>query len=251
MAKTVSNENLEKLLESCNDSCSLEQRIIKSNKNLAKLLKLCREYKGDSFYVYKLCCDSLSKKDKSRKWLVILKKLWNTKTNEGRPDVVDYQCAKFRGNVFGVIKIINTNKPTLVKKYIVNEYVYENTRSITIYETGMIVYPDHYDGDIKRLCSGGIHYFKSPIPAFYFRNDIPTNYTGKWFTFRDDGEILHELDVVDGEGTHYVRYWSKNIKEAEGSFLNTKQSGIWIRWDHLGNKISEKMYVNGEIVGSD
>lgn len=50
--------------------------------NLKNLIKRCRKYENIDDYVYKLSCDVSSKKDKSRKWLIVMEKLDDTITNE-------------------------------------------------------------------------------------------------------------------------------------------------------------------------
>jgi isocitrate dehydrogenase kinase/phosphatase len=133
--------------------CKKSQSLISINKHLIELLKKCAKYTTNESYVYKICCDILSKKDKtSRKWLVVMKKIKGTQTNEDRSEVADFNHAKFRANKLKVIKIFNKNNPDLTKQSIINKYDEKKLR----YTVGRIVKIDDYDRKIENVCSHGI-----------------------------------------------------------------------------------------------
>src|SRR5690606_2118713 len=93
-----------------------------SNKALAKLQKICRRYHNNQDYIYKSCFDKLSKNKYKCKWLIVMKKVSDTITNESRSGVSDKDYAMFRANRLLVVAIINKNKPSLRKKYVLNEF---------------------------------------------------------------------------------------------------------------------------------
>src|SRR5579872_3991989 len=105
------------------------------------VLKIVLKDYINSKYVFKKCVNMYDT-DKSRKWLVILEKLEDTKTNEDRKNVIDKNFAKFRANKLKVIAIFNINNPyeKPAKKAILNEY----SSNQTLYEVGEIVYADSY-----------------------------------------------------------------------------------------------------------
>lgn len=189
---------------------------------LKKLYKKCKKYANDSSYVYKLCHNKTKKGEGDRKWLVILKKLEETQTNEDRAFVSDTNCAKFRANSLKVIKIINTTKPNFIKTKIVNV-----CRDIeTEYKVGDIVEPHLYEYDKNVICGGGIHYFKTLEPAYFYGKCIQNVITGPLREWYDNGQL-------------YIK----------GQRENGKEEGEWIEYYENGNIREKTQYNNGEIVG--
>lgn len=138
----------------------------------------------NSEYLFKKC---------NRRYLVILKKVPTTLTNESRKYVVDPQSAKFRANHLEVVKIIDLridpynsdiielekitsvfhnsalitkiNKGWVDRKSLKPE---QKLKVTTEYIVGQIVYADHWTNEINKICDHGIHYFKSLEPAYYY-----------------------------------------------------------------------------------
>jgi antitoxin component YwqK of YwqJK toxin-antitoxin module len=225
--------------------CKKSQSSISNNKHLIALLKKCAKYTKSEYYVYKSCCDVLSKKDKtSRKWLVVMKKIKETKTNEDRSKVIYFNNAKFRENKLKDIKIFNKNNPDKTKKMIINEYENKKLR----YTVGRIVKIDDYDEDIEIVCSNGIHYFKTLEPAYYY-GDMQKNYTCKWIRLYEDGRNIDEGDYIDGKKSgHWICWYYNGQKAMEGDYIDGKESGHWIHW-HNGQKLMECDYIDGNISG--
>ena len=71
-----------------------------------------KQYNNDPLIVFKSC---------QIEWIVILKKLSDTITNESRSSAIDIQHAKYRGNKFLVIDIVN--------KFNINNHINEITNS--------------------------------------------------------------------------------------------------------------------------
>src|SRR5580692_5246112 len=166
----------------------MESIYVINNHLLRVIITKCNKYIDDDSYVYKLCRDNLSD-DAHRKWLVILQKLDTTETNELRTNITNKDHAFFRANRLKVIEIIDVDNPDISKKFIVNEYKFLETR----YEVGNITEPDQYSDDINIIYGGGIHYFKTPITAFHYRN-IPENFSGYWIEWYDNGQKRTECD---------------------------------------------------------
>jgi antitoxin component YwqK of YwqJK toxin-antitoxin module len=222
--------------------CKKSQSLISNNKHLIALLKKCAKYTKSEYYVYKACCDVLSKKDNmSKKWLVVMKKIKGTQTNEDRSEVIYFNNAKFRANKLKVIKIFNKNNPDLTKKFITNKYENKKLR----YIVGRIVKIDDYDEDLEIVCSNGIHYFKTLEPAYYY-GDIQKYYTGKWIYWHDNGQKSSEGNYIDGKRSGHWIYWHDNgQKSSEGNYIDGKRSGHWINWHDNGQKSSEGDYIDG------
>jgi antitoxin component YwqK of YwqJK toxin-antitoxin module len=201
--------------------------------------KINRRYLVEDKYVYKKCSDTL-RKDKSRKWLVILKKIRTTKTNEERK-TIDPKTAKFRASELRVVRIINLNDPTKTIRYLVNDYEGKKIK----YRVGEIVRPDTFDEDINCVCSNGIHYFKSIEPAIFY-GGVPTNYTGIGMNWYEDGQKREEQEYLDGKPTGRWQIWHTNgQKWEEGEYLDGKPTGRWQIWHSNGQKWEEREYLDG------
>src|SRR5688500_6099539 len=126
-------------------------------------------------YVYKMCNSN------NNYWLVIMKKLPNTITNESRKYVQDKKYAKFRASELEVIAIINIQDAKTIDT-INNIYRVRNIMgnaisfSNIIYKIGCKVKPDRFDFNLDVICSNGIHYFNSIEAAYFYRFNIPNNY---------------------------------------------------------------------------
>ena len=78
---------------------------------------------SDEETVYKSC---------KKEWIVVLKKLPTTRTNEKRSDVVNSKCAKFRANELKVIGIFNKFDCLKTIKTIGNDdYKYDSKKYIS------------------------------------------------------------------------------------------------------------------------
>lgn len=229
------------------------------------------KYVSDEKYVYKLCYNFTGSNCK-REWLVVLEKLYYTRTNEKRSNVVDASCAKFRADVLQVVEIINVNDPKITTNKILNTYDYV----IVKYEVGESVVANKYDDDVDNICSGGIHYFKSFLPAYYFR-DVPEKYIGDWIFYFDSGQKYMtckykngtismacdawyengkkyiEIKVLDSTDPHfkstYMEWYDNGKNKMQGEFFDEMKSGHWISWHDNGNKFSEGDYVEGKKTG--
>lgn len=171
----------------------MNNTLITNTNQLAQLKTRYKKYFNNNSYVYKSCRDVLSK-DLSRKWLVIMKKLKDTQTNETRSEVINENYAEYRANKLKVVKIINTRNPRLTKKFIVNKFT--SIRELK-YEENKIVHPDAFDNNLNEVCSNGIYYFKLMDAAYYY-SDIPRNYTGEWYKWYDDGSKEEYCVYVNG-----------------------------------------------------
>lgn len=226
-----------------------------THSTLNKLYKLYSKYTKNPLYVYKICCDALGKETPStymdgsfsKKWIVIMKKISDTETNENRDGVIDDLYAKFRANKLLVVKIININNPKLTKKYIVNEYhcAYYGTLKLK-YEVKKIVTPTFYDKDPNNICSGGIHYFKSLKAAYYYR-DCPENYTGRWHAWHTNGRKRISTNYINGERSLYWIGWSHSGAKVLSGFCDKgSKNGKWTEWYENGKKKIEETYVDGK-----
>lgn len=184
--------------------------------------------------VYKSCGD----------FIVILKKLNDTITNENRCDVVDSKCAKFRANKLFTKMIINKFTGELIPEIANTSY-----SNKIVYKVGKVMVVDNYDFNINTICAPGIHYFKSIDAAYYFCN---IGFLGKYKGYYDSGQIKIERDIVYIIGDKYTHYieWHNNGKiYIDCNYKNSKLNGIFKKWHKNGSPWIEGNYKNGKLDG--
>jgi antitoxin component YwqK of YwqJK toxin-antitoxin module len=203
-----------------------------------KVMQICGKYTDDPQYVYKMCIG---------RYLVVLKKTNETKHNElmiclGRLNF-DPNCAKFRASVLEVVRIINLTS-LLDETTVTNCYNGINT----IYTVGNLVYPDRYD-TTNIVCTNGIHYFKKPYVAYFYRK-MPKDYTGTWFCWDGDGNLTNSIETHNGvvSGRHLVLYEDGSLKE-ESAYTNGMKNGLAVVWHRNGVKHVESYYVDDQCTG--
>ena len=180
-----------------------------TNHDILRLL--CSKYTNDSIYVYKSCCDG--------RYLVVLMKLHDTKTNEKRY-VTNRKYAKFRADKLFVIAIYDTYDPHNIdigdsSLLSINSHYSNNGKKKSLtYTIGEIVYPDSYDENINNICSNGVHYYTSPLPAIFHKKSYNDSYfkneTFLYQNWTDNGECCYSGCIVKGsrEGTWYRTIFS-------------------------------------------
>lgn len=193
--------------------------------DISDIKTICDKFINDTTCVYKLC---------GKEWLIILEKIQgddinnNTITNETRGDIIDSSYAKFRADKLKVMLIISINDLTKTLNQLCNTFVDNmETPHIIKYTLNKIVKSD-FDKNIDLIYTTGIHYFKTIDAALYYR-EIPSNYSGFWIYWYDNGQ-----------------------KMAEGNYIDGMQMGKWILWIeknkiNMINKI-EGYYVDGIIL---
>lgn len=210
-----------------------------SDRELAKLKKICRKYRNNEDYVYKSCFDKLSKKSCERKWLVVMKKIPTTITNESRSGVVDKNCAMFKANRLLVVAIINKNKPSLRKKYVLNKF-----RTMEkLYEVGKIVECNGFYVDIDKVCSYGIHYFKTLEPAYFYTKYVSHGRSMQWY---ESGQKRKEENHINGILNGLCTEWNSNGTIRRESFhtQNGKTESIFTKWHDIdGNFLRQNTMV--------
>ena len=204
--------------------------------NLDRLKEECKEYLDDmDSYVYKICSDHI----------VVMKKLQDTRTNENRNNVANISYEKFRADKLFVVKIINIDTMQSIKEIVNNNYKIK-----IIYKCDEIIIPNKFDENIDVVCSFGIHYFKTIDAAFYYKDHVPTNFTGKWICWHENGNKSYECEYIDGKRTgKWISYYENGNKSYEGEYIDGIQTGKWIYLYTNGNKSGEGEYIDGKKTG--
>lgn len=188
----------------------------------------------DSNFVFKSC---------GINWIVVLEKLPDTQTNEGRDDIVDKQYAKHRADKLKVIMIFNKRNPKKTKDEISSSvYLLSNL----IYKVNKIVYSDSFDPNVNFVCSHGIHYFLTIAPAYYYETQIssPDDIFMSWY---DNGQKEQEGEYInDKKHGKYILWYRTGHKFVECEYVNGEYHGKYISWHENGQKWDEREYVNGK-----
>lgn len=168
--------------------------LIKSQKKIlfGVIKRLYGSYFNDESYVYKSC----------QNYIVVLKKLPQTKTNESR-QVDNNKNASYRGNKFQVVLIFNKFNPDEKTNEITNDiYPFETIK----YIVGQTVQSKYFDVHLQNTCSSGIHYYKNWKCAYYCNVSkyLKTTKVKNWF---EDGFIEYKYFLIDGKLNGFFQQW--------------------------------------------
>ena len=179
-----------------------------------------------------------------RNSIVTLELLNSSVTNEKRNGVVDNRYAKFRCDKAKVVNITNVETGEKMENDI---SIYDPS---FYYRMGEIVKPNFYGKYIHKICSNGIHYFKTKEAAlswFYRQTYFPD---GKWTMWYENGQKYSEGTLKNGEKNGEWIHWHDNgQKGSEGTWKNGNLDGKWIDWWDNGNKQTEGTWKNGKREG--
>lgn len=190
---------------------------------------------NNSNYVYKSC---------EIVWIVVLKKLPDTITNESR-EVADANHAKFRADKLLVVDIIN-KFDTSKKIDAVRSSKYQ--KAYINYKIGEIASVDDFETNLSAVCAKGLHYFKSIESAFYYELDgiYRYFYTGYHCSWHENGNKHKEGNYVDGFAQSIWTYWHHTgNKSSEGNYSDGFKHGKWTFWHENGDEKCKNDFVHG------
>lgn len=214
--------------------------------NQKKLIEACEKYSNDPTFVYKYCVDIVHDKP----YIVVLQKISDSKNNENRSNALDRNYAKFRANKLLVVEIIDYNHPDVNVDSVVTKFERQGFVTVcTTYKTNTIVEPNNYDDKIDNVCSTGIHYFSTLIPALFYKN-VPDHFTGKWYEWNDDGIKIKEYNYVNDMAHDKIYKWHDNggLKVVENYNVG-KREGIWYGFSETGENTWRGKYCSGKQCG--
>ena len=198
-----------------------------------KLVHIVDRYEDPS-HVFKSC---------SRDWIVVLRKLPDTNTNESRP-VVDPNCAKFRADKLQVVDIINKFDQTTTDS--ICDSVYEDKQMV--YEKGEIIEVKDFDKNVNIVCAAGIHYYKTMKVAFYL--ELERVIDGEWICWYENGQMYSKRTYKDGKPEGVWSYWYSHGQMAlTGVYKNGEREREWISWYDNGQMKSNITYKDGILEG--
>jgi antitoxin component YwqK of YwqJK toxin-antitoxin module len=207
--------------------------------------KFNEKYSLGGEYVFKSC---------SREWIVVLKKLEDTKTNESRVDVKDSLYAKFRADKLLVVDIVHKFFDQTIDEITNSAYSNKTIK----YKKGEIIEVFNFDKDLDAVCAPGIHYFKSAKAAIYYELIIENGPNKSW---HENGQLHIECAYKNGKEDGLYKEWYANGQlEEECTFKDGKKNGLQKKWYNNGqleegctfkdgkkNGLLKKWYGNGQL----
>jgi antitoxin component YwqK of YwqJK toxin-antitoxin module len=170
-------------------------------------------------------------------WIVTLQRTANTITNESREGIYDHDHAKFRGNEFEVVDIVNKFDPNKKTDKVIN------TKRKFTYAVGTITKPANgFDENLNKICSQGIHYFKTFEPSFYYSlSTIPKGIYRNWYS---DGRLMGEYEFHNGtKHGMYIRWHDNGYKCIKGTYIDDKEHGRRTTWYDSGIKMEDYDFI--------
>jgi len=169
--------------------------------------------------VYKACGE----------YIVELKRLPDTVTNESRDGVVDSRYAKFRGNKFFVHSI---------KHKITNENISEIENTVFIEKTIKYIVGEEVSTEFCKnltvICAEGIHFFTSYDAAYNYLEIVKNGICKLWF---DNGRQSMICSYKDGQLDGEYRGWYDNGKQARiCNYKCDKLDGKYCDWYENGKQ---------------
>ena len=162
--------------------------------------------------------------------------------NEGRLNIVNAKFAKMRCSEAMVLDIYDMFD-TGIK--------YDEARGLRdksfSYKVGEIVKPDRWDDDINDICSNGIHYFLSNVPAFYWDYTPENGDCKEWCS---NGELCVKCTYKDGKYDGSYQKWHSNGKiHIKCTYKENKYDGHYEKWDENGLPSKKCTYKEGHFDG--
>jgi len=121
-------------------------------------------------------------------WIVVMQKLPDSITNETRKDVHDLRYAGFRADRLIVIKIINKFTDDEINEIENTLYTMKKIK----YRVGEVVEAGSFDTCLDKVMTDGIHYYRTPVPAYYLEID---QIVGKYRSWYDNGQLHYEYET--------------------------------------------------------
>uniref|UniRef100_A0A6C0EAT8 MORN repeat protein n=1 Tax=viral metagenome TaxID=1070528 RepID=A0A6C0EAT8_9ZZZZ len=209
------------------------------DENIIKIKEVWKDLLDDDKNVFKSC---------QKDWIVVLRKMPETLTNEGRK-VVNEKFAKYRGSLFNVINIFNKFNPTETREKITNSMFDLKT---VAYIVGTNVIAKDYVCNDNIIYGGGFHYFKSVEPAYYaeicnFKYLHSNEFTGKKVIWLDNGMLYDISTYVKGRRNGVCYEWTAKNEKIIYNYVNGIKHGVYEIFHQNGEKIIDGYYRNNVI----
>lgn len=137
--------------------------------------------------------------DLNHQYILILEKLEDTITNEQRDNVVDKNCAKFRGNKFRIARILDSHTSLNVKYVNIpnTRKIYQQNNPSDMIAVGEILYDP--DFSLNDKSDTGFTYFFTIEAAYYSKCDLTCltckMETGEFIQYSDSGCVKKRYNL--------------------------------------------------------
>lgn len=197
------------------------------------------KYINDTNYVYTSCYSS------SGEYIVILRLLFDSKTDMNRKDIIDSYNAQYKADKLEVVMICNK----LNLNEMINEIIDELYKPRLRYKVGDVIHN-----------SNGIYFYKSIMRAYLFELNYDYCYydrilkyklDGEFKIYQDNGLISRIVNYSNGKlQGEYIDYDDKGNMIIKCNYLsNGLLDGIYLRYYPNGQIEIKCNYLNGELKG--
>lgn len=190
---------------------------------LISLKERCKQYLDKPDIVFKSCVYQ------KHSFIIVLQRIVGTMTNENRDDVLKPNSAKFRGNMFLVLDIIDKFKHNSINLIFT---VYDNKQFF--YVKGRVSSVAKYTEDdfvgtsCNKICWKGIHFFKSIERAFY--HDLANVENGDYWNFYDNGFPMAKYVYQNNKIVEKVKMWNYDGTEFDCYAIPFKYKKTWYEY---------------------
>lgn len=198
---------------------------------LISLKEHCKQYLNNPTIVFKSCVY------RRHSFIIVLQRIAGTITNEKRDDVLKPNSAKFRGNMFLVLDIIDKFKHKSINLIFTwfegKQFFYVKGRVSSIFKYTENDFTGEY---CDRVCFKGIHFFKSIERAFY--HDLPNVENGDYWSFYDNGFPMAKYTYENNKIIGKVKMWNYNGTEFIQNTTTFKYKKTW--YEYFSDMVSIK-----------
>jgi antitoxin component YwqK of YwqJK toxin-antitoxin module len=145
---------------------------------------------------------------------------------------VDSDYAKFRCDKARVVDIVNFNNGISLDK---DSSFYDHN---FVYRKGEIVSAD-YNPQINKVCSTGIHYFKTQDAAinWWYRQKNKYPMDGVYIDWYESGRKCSEQNYNQGQRDGlWTEWYESGQKKFEEDYKQGQKDGLWTEWYESGQK---------------
>lgn len=177
-----------------------------------------------------------------KEWIIVMKIIESTKTNDIRPNIVNRLFAKYRANKLQVVEIKNKYDDRQLNEIENICYCGEKIK----YTVGKNVEDkDYFSKRNNHICKTQLDYFLCEICAYYY--EIRDDYQGKYISWYDNGQKMMECTFKNKKYDGKYEEWYDNcIKKIECEYMNGILNGQFIKWYKNGIEWRKCTYKNGE-----
>lgn len=189
---------------------------------LKSVINLCGNDVDDPANVYKICQD-----DSGQSFLIIMKKLPDTITDESRQDIVDPNYAEYNANVLTVVKIVNLDSTKSDVTSICHNSI--------CYTVDKLTTSTQLTTPLTDVMANSIHiqYYKTLRTVYYLQKTAPKNIDDVRYICAKNGEKEEVLEYKNGCILSKVRLYVNEWGSKQNSYICHKYNENGWRTDEF------------------